>query len=86
MLNAKEIRKDLRLSPQRLRKAANFNNDEIHIRPTFLQETDDVWAKDVMYHNNCVIKYIRKLPCQKLIKMSEFGERCKILETFLPSN
>ena len=86
MLNAKEIRKDLRFSPQRLRKAANFNNDEIHIRPTFLKETDDVWAKGVMYHNNCVIKYIRKLPCQKLIKMSEFGERGKILETFLPSN
>ena len=86
MLNAKEIRKDLRLSPQRLRKAANFNNDEIHTRPTFLKETDDVWAKDVMYHNNCVIKYISKLPCQKLIKMSEFGERGKLLETFLPSN
>ena len=70
----------------RLWKAANFNNDEIHIRPTFLKQTGDLLAKDVSYHNNCMIKYISKLPCHELIKMGKFGERGKIPETFLPSN
>ena len=70
----------------RLWKTANFNNDEIHIRPTFLKQTGDLWAKDVMYHNNCMIKYISKLPCHELIEMGKFGERVKIPETFLPSN
>ena len=51
----------------RLWKAANFNNNKIHIRPTFLEQTGDLWAKDFMYHNNCMIKYISKLPCHELI-------------------
>ena len=41
---------------------------------------------DVMYHSNCMKKYISKLPCQKLIKMDKFGGRGKIPETFLPSD
>ena len=41
-------------------KAANFNKDEIHIRLIFLKETGDVWAKDIMYRNNCMDKYISK--------------------------
>ena len=44
----------------RLLKAANFNKDEIHIRLIFLKETGDVWAKDIMYRNNCMDKYISK--------------------------
>ena len=44
----------------RLVKAANFNKDEIRIKLIFLKETGDVWAKDIMYHNNCMNKYISK--------------------------
>ena len=44
----------------RLVKAANFNKDEIGIKLIFLKETGDVWAKDIMYHNNCMNKYINK--------------------------
>ena len=44
----------------RLLKAANFNKDEIHIRLIFLKETGNVWAKDIMDHNNCINKYISK--------------------------
>ena len=44
----------------RLLKAVNFSKDEIHIRIIFLKETDDVWAKDIMYHNSCMNKYISK--------------------------
>ena len=44
----------------RLLKAANFNKDEIHIRLTFLNETGNVWAKDIMYHNNSMSKYISR--------------------------
>ena len=43
-----------------LLKAANFNKDEIHIRLIFLKETGDVWAKEIMYHKNCMSKYISK--------------------------
>ena len=25
-----------------------------------MKETGDVWAKDIMYHNNCMSKYISK--------------------------
>ena len=38
----------------RLLKAANFN------KLIFLKETGDVWAKGIMYHNNCMNKYISK--------------------------
>ena len=38
----------------RVLKAANFSKDEIHIRIIFLKETGDIWAKDIMYHNNCM--------------------------------
>ena len=41
-------------------KAANFNKNEIHIWLIFLKETGDVWAKDIMYRNNCMNKYISK--------------------------
>ena len=41
-------------------KTANFNKDEIHVRIIFLKETGNVWAKDIMYHNNCMSKYISK--------------------------
>ena len=44
----------------RLLKVANFNKDEIHIRLIFLKETGDVWAKEIMYHKNCMSKYISK--------------------------
>ena len=70
----------------RLWKAANFNKQGIHIRLVFLKETGDVQTKDVMYHNNCMNKYISKLPCQELIKMGKFGGRGKIPETFSPSD
>ena len=33
---------------------------------------------------NNMNKYIRKLPCQELIKMGNFGGRGKIPETFSP--
>ena len=42
--------------------------------------------KDIMYHNNCMNKYISKLPCQELVKIVKFGGRGKIPETFLPCN
>ena len=34
-----------------------------------MKETGDVWAKDVMYHNNCMSKYISKFQrhVQKLL-------------------
>ena len=70
----------------RLRKAANFNKDEIHIRLIFLKGTGDVWAQDVIYHNKCMNKYISKLLCQKFIKMVEFSGRGKIPEIFSPSD
>ena len=38
-----------------------------------------------MYHNNCMNKYISRLPCQKLIKMGKFGVRDKMTEIFSPS-
>ena len=45
----------------RLLKTANFNTDEILFRLIFLKETSDVWAKDIMYHNDCMNKYISKI-------------------------
>ena len=42
-------------------KTANFNTDEILFRLIFLKETSDVWAKDIMYHNDCMNKYISKI-------------------------
>ena len=65
MLNPKEIRKDFRPIDSlevadRFLKAANFNKNKIHIRLIFLKETGDVWPKDIMYHNNCMNKYISK--------------------------
>ena len=64
MLNPKEIRKGFRsidsLEFLRFLKAANFSKNKIHIRLIFLKETGDVWTKDIMYHNNCMNKYISK--------------------------
>ena len=34
--------------------------DKIYIRLIYLEETGDIWAKDVMHHNNCMNKYISK--------------------------
>ena len=44
----------------RLLKARNFSKTQIHIKHIFLKEIDDVWAKEIMYHNNCMNKYISK--------------------------
>ena len=38
-----------------------------------------------MYHNNCMNKYISKLPCQKLIQMEKYGVRGKMPEIFSSS-
>ena len=59
--NAKRFRiESSEVVVERLLKAANFNEDEIHIILIFLKETGDVWAKDIMYHNNYKNKYISK--------------------------
>ena len=70
----------------RLLKVANFNKDEIHIRLIFPKEIGVVWEKDIMYHNNCMNKYISKFACQELIKICKFGGRGKIPETFSPGD
>ena len=44
----------------RLFKAANFSKDGIHIRILFLKETGNAWVKDIMYHNDCMGKYMSK--------------------------
>ena len=92
MLNAKEkynmerFRFESSEVAERLLKAENFNKDEIHIRLIFPKKTGNLWEKDIMYHNNCMNKYISKLPCQELIRMGKFGGRGKIPETFLPGD
>ena len=70
----------------RLSKAENFNKDEITIRLIFLKEIGDVWAKDIMYHNNCMNKYISKFQryVKKLLAADfENSKKMYILKTLL---
>lgn len=43
-----------------LLKAVNFNKDEVHTRMIFFKEVGDVFAGDVMYHKNCLNKYLNQ--------------------------
>ena len=70
----------------RLSKAENFNKDEITIRLIFLKEIGDVWAKDIMYHNNYMNKYISKFQrdVKKLLAADfENSKKMYILKTLL---
>ena len=41
-------------------KPVNFKFDEIHIKLIFLTETGNLLIKYIIYHNNCMNKYISK--------------------------
>ena len=43
-----------------LLKGATFNKDSVYIRCILFKSAGDVYAADVMYHNNCLNKYIKK--------------------------
>ena len=42
---------------KKLLKAAAFNKDSVQTRIIFMKTVGDVFAADIMYHNNCLIKY-----------------------------
>ena len=44
----------------RMLKAVNFNKDIVHTRMIFMKEIGDIFANDVMYHRNCMNKYINQ--------------------------
>ena len=43
-----------------LMKAARFNKDDVYTRMIFMKEIGDVFASDVMYHQNCIRNYLLK--------------------------
>ena len=45
---------------KKLIKVANFNKDSVHTRIVYLKTTGDVFAEDIMHHNNCLNKYIKR--------------------------
>ena len=69
-----------------LLKAVNFNKDEVHTRMIFFKEIGDVFAGDVLYHKNCLNKYLNQFErnIEKLLA-GHFGnnqETNVIKETF----
>ena len=67
-----------------LLKAVSFNKDEIHTRMIFMKEIGDVFANDVMYHNNCMCKYLNQFErdVEKLLAGNFGKENNLIKETF----
>ena len=42
-------------------KAVTFNKDSVYTRCILFKGVGDVYAADVLYHNNCLNRYIKKL-------------------------
>lgn len=67
-------------------KSTKFFNDDVRTRTIFLAEIGDVWAADLMYHKNCMIKYFinfeRDVVKLLNIDFGSQGQRSCIKETF----
>ena len=44
-----------------LLKTANFNKNSVHTRCTLFKDVGDICPADVMCHNNCLNRYIKKV-------------------------
>ena len=59
-----------------LMKAARFNKDDVYTRMIFMKEIGDVFASDVMGHQNCMRNYLLKFEraIEKMLSQ-DFGKR-----------